>query len=161
LVYLFTRDLFLCFTLLLFVKVSLPCCWHDVMVCCLFSILQNIWLWVLLTGSGDGLCGPLPALLQAVAYHPPTVHVPAFPAICLLIVHLEISFLFFPPSLVRFQCTYRHPFHCVLVFSSLFIVQVFFGGAIWPGGYAGLSQGWLVEYCMAVGTHLFGLMNVS
>jgi hypothetical protein len=117
---------------------------------------------VLLTGSGDGLCGPLPALLQAVAYHPPTVHVPAFPAICLLIVHLEISFLFFPPSLVRFQCTYRHPFHCVLVFSSLFIVQDFFGGgAVWPGGCTGLSQGWLVEYCMAVGTHLFGLMNVS
>jgi hypothetical protein len=34
---------------------------------------------MLLTGSGDDLCGLLPALFQAVAYHPPAVSSPAFP----------------------------------------------------------------------------------
>jgi hypothetical protein len=35
---------------------------------------------MLLTGSGDELCGPLPALFLAVAYHLPTIGLPAFPA---------------------------------------------------------------------------------
>jgi hypothetical protein len=34
-------------------------------------------------------------------------------------------------------------------------------GVSLPGGYVGLSQGWLGEYCMMLGTHLFGLLNVS
>jgi hypothetical protein len=65
-----------------------------------------------------------------------------------------------------------HPLCCVLIFSSLFIVQfcfvfIFAGDGEWgvrsvcPGGYAGLSQGWLWEYCMIFGAHLFGLLNVS
>jgi hypothetical protein len=29
------------------------------------------------------------------------------------------------------------------------------------GGYAGLSQGWLREYHVTLGSHLFGLLNVS
>jgi hypothetical protein len=53
---------------------------------------------VLLTGSGDELCSLLPALFQAVAYHPPAVGLPAFPAICLLIVLAEISSLLLLPS---------------------------------------------------------------
>jgi hypothetical protein len=36
---------------------------------------------MLLTGSGDELCGLLPALFQAVAYHLPTVSPFAFPAL--------------------------------------------------------------------------------
>jgi hypothetical protein len=38
------------------------------------------------------------------------------------------------------------PLLCVLVFSSLFIFQFLFAwgwGSVCPGGYAGLSQGWL------------------
>jgi hypothetical protein len=34
---------------------------------------------MLLTGSGDEVCGLLPALLQAVAYHLPAVGFSAFP----------------------------------------------------------------------------------
>jgi hypothetical protein len=105
-----------------------PCCDGLLFV---FQFCRAVWLWVLLTGSGDKLCGPLPALLQAVAYHLPAVGLPAFPAICLLKVQVEISSLPIPPSLVLFQCSC--PFCCVLVFSLLFIVQFFFffgwGGA--------------------------------
>jgi hypothetical protein len=52
---------------------------------------------------------------------------------------------------------------CVLVFSSLFIVQFFFfpGASICPGGYAGLSQGWLGEYCVMLGAHLLVFLKVS
>jgi hypothetical protein len=46
------------------------------------------------------------------------------------------------------------PLCCVLVFSPLFIVQFFCGGSVCPGGYAGLSQGWLGEYHVMLGAHL-------
>jgi hypothetical protein len=87
---------------------------------------------------------------------------PAFPAVCLLIVQAEFSSLPFSPSPVRFQ--HSHSLCCVLVFSSLFIVQFFFllgGRSVCPGGYAGLSQGCLGEYCVMLCAHLFGLPNVS
>jgi hypothetical protein len=78
----------------------------------------------LLTGSGDEFCGPLPALLQAVAYQVPTVSLPPFPGICLLIVQVEISSLVLLPSPLCFQ--HSHSLCYVLVFSLLFIVQFFF-----------------------------------
>jgi hypothetical protein len=85
---------------------------------------------------------------------------PACPAICLLIVHLEISSLPSPPSLAHFQ--HSHPLCCVLVFSSLFLFRCFFGGgSVCPGDYTGLSQGWMGEYRKTLGAHLFGLSNVS
>jgi hypothetical protein len=49
----------------------------------------------------------------------------------------------------------------VFLFSSLFIVQFLFIYLLWgrglncPGGYAGLSQGWLWEYHMMLCDHLF------
>jgi hypothetical protein len=55
---------------------------------------------------------------------------PSFLAICLLIVHGEISSLPLPSSLVHCQSSCL--LYCVLVFSSLFIVHFFFflqGGA--------------------------------
>jgi hypothetical protein len=100
-------------------------------VCCdalLFvsQFCRGVWLWVLLTGSGDELCGLLLALLQAVAYHLPAVGLPTFPTFCLLIVHAEISSLPLPPFLMHFQ--HSHPFFCVLIFSLFFITQLFFCG---------------------------------
>jgi hypothetical protein len=44
-----------------------------------------------------------------------------------------------------------------LFFSFLF----FLWEDLCPEGYAGLSQVWLGEYCQTLGTHLFGLLNVS
>jgi hypothetical protein len=51
----------------------------------------------------------------------------------------------------------------VLVFSLLFIIQFLGGGekSVFPGNYAGLSQGCLGEYHVMLGAHLFGLPNVS
>jgi hypothetical protein len=43
-----------------------------------FQFCGAIWLWILLTSSGDELCGSLAALLQAVAYHLPTLGLSAF-----------------------------------------------------------------------------------
>jgi hypothetical protein len=49
-----------------------------------------------------------------------------------------------------------HPLWCLLVFSLLLIVLFFlwWGGSPCPGDYAGLSQGWLGEYCVMLGAHL-------
>jgi hypothetical protein len=93
---------------------------------------------MLLTGSGDEFCGLLPTLLQTVAYHPPAVGLPTFPAVCLLIVCMDVSCLPLPPSSAL--STFL-PLCCVLVFSSLFIVQFCGGGVSLPRGYAGLSRG--------------------
>jgi hypothetical protein len=49
------------------------------MVCCLFFNFAEPFGLVLLTGSGDELCGPLPALFQVAAYHLPAVSLSAFP----------------------------------------------------------------------------------
>jgi hypothetical protein len=77
---------------------------------------------MLLTGSGDEICEPISALFQAVAYHWSGVSLSAFPAICLLKVHVEISSLLFP----LLWCTASCLLCCMFVFSSLFIVQCFF-----------------------------------
>jgi hypothetical protein len=88
---------------------------------------------MLLTGSGDEFCGLLLALFQGVAYLLPAVGLPAFPAVCLLIVCMEISSLLLPTSPMHFQ--HSSPFCCVLIYSSLVIVQVsFFFFCIGLGG---------------------------
>jgi hypothetical protein len=46
----------------------------------------------------------------------------------------------------------------MLVFSLLFTVQ--FGCLVFAEGITGLSSVWLEEYCMMLGTVLFGLLNV-
>jgi hypothetical protein len=71
-------------------------------------------------------------------------------------------------ALLPLQFTWRSapcPLCCVLVFSSLCVVQFLFffflWGSVCAGGYAGLSQGWLGEYHVMLGAHLFGLLNIS
>jgi hypothetical protein len=52
------------------------------MICCLLSAFQFcsiVWLWMLLTGSGDELCGSLSVLFQAVAYPQSTFGPSAIP----------------------------------------------------------------------------------
>jgi hypothetical protein len=44
-----------------------------------FQSCGAVWLWVLLTGSGDELCDPLPALLWGVADCLLALALPAFP----------------------------------------------------------------------------------
>jgi hypothetical protein len=63
-----------------------------------------------------------------------------------------------------------HPLWCMFLFSSLFIIQfcflIFFfflqgEVSVCPAGYAGLSQGWLWEYCMMLICSSVSLPDVS
>jgi hypothetical protein len=53
------------------------------------------------------------------------------------------------------------PSAIVLDYSSLLVIQFFGVDVSLPRGCAALSWGWLEEFCMMHGTHLFGLLNVS
>jgi hypothetical protein len=48
----------------------------------------------------------------------------------------------------------------MLDYSSLFFIQFFLGGVNLPSDCAGLSQGWLGEFCVMSGAHLFVLSNI-
>jgi hypothetical protein len=93
---------------------------------------------VLLTGSGDELCGLLPALFQAVAYH-----------------HLLSALLPFQPLFIESSCGDQLlaspsfsgvllatlPLCCVLVFSSLFSVLFSFFFSFFVGQGVSLPRG--------------------
>jgi hypothetical protein len=72
-------------------------------------------------------------------------------SLCLLKVRVEINALLLSPSLVcsehptpSAECSFSVP--CLLFrFLSFFLWG---GGSVCPGGYAGLSQGCLWEYCV-------------
>jgi hypothetical protein len=86
---LITGGLFLCFTPFLWGKVSDSSGGPLLSVSCdglliVFQFYSVVWLRMLFTGSGDELSWPLPALFQAVAYHPPIGGPPAFSAVYLL-----------------------------------------------------------------------------
>jgi hypothetical protein len=147
--YLFTGGLFLCLIPFLCGKVSDPSASLLLSACCdgslfVFQFCRVIWLWVLLTGSGDELCGLLPALLQTVAYHPPAVSPPAFPAICLLIVCVEISSLPHPPSPVSALFVFLPPLLCA---SFQFIVYCTVFCFCWGGWGVSLPRGlcWFIS----------------
>jgi hypothetical protein len=84
---------------------------------------------MLITGSGDELCGLLPALFQAAAYHLPNVSPPAFPGFVYKSSHRD--WLFDLPLLgaLTAPCS----LFCMFLFNSLFIIQ-FFGFFLWGGG---------------------------
>jgi hypothetical protein len=82
---LITGGLFLCLTPFLWGKVSgqsagplLSVCLDGLLI--IFQFCNVVWVWMLLTGSGDEFCGPLLSLFQAAAYHLPAVCPSSFPA---------------------------------------------------------------------------------
>jgi hypothetical protein len=79
-------------------------------------------------------------------------------SLCLLKVCVETSSLSLPASLVGLQhpaALLHVPFQ-FLVYSSVFVcVYVCGGDSVCPGGYAGLYQSGLWEYCVMFGAHLF------
>jgi hypothetical protein len=129
----FIEGLFLCLARFLWDKVRDPstssllsACYAGLLI--VFQFCYVVWLWMLLTGSGDELCGPyLPYFRQQLITHP---------LLALLLFHslfTESSSgdqLLAPPP---FSGALRapHPFCCMFLFSSLFIIQVFF---LWGGG---------------------------
>jgi hypothetical protein len=48
-----------------------------------FQFCREVWFLMLLSGSGDQLCNPLPALLCGVAYHWPALSLPCLSCVCL------------------------------------------------------------------------------
>jgi hypothetical protein len=104
---------------------------------------------MLLSGSGDELCGLLTALFQAMSYHLPVVGPSAFPGF----VYWKFLWRYTPCSSSLFWCSYSTlppqlhvPFQFLVYYSGFFFLSG--GESVCPGGYAGLSQGWLWEYCM-------------
>jgi hypothetical protein len=144
--------------------------WLLLSVCCdglliIFQFCSIIWLWVLLTGSGDELCGHyLPFFRQRLITHLLLALLPFQP---LFTESLGKDQLLAPP-LFSGALSVTLPFCCVLVFSNLFIVQfallcfvLFCRGVTLPRGLCCLSQEYLGECHVTLGTQLFGLPNVS
>jgi hypothetical protein len=69
---------------------------------------------------------------------------------------------FQPCPSTLFLCAYNTLYY-VFLFSSLFIIHFFvgWGGSVCPGGYAGLSQGWLWEYHLMLICSPVVLLDVS
>jgi hypothetical protein len=70
-----------------------------------FQFCSIVWLWMLLTSSGDELCGLLFALFQAAAYHLPTVSPSAFP----VFVYWKFAWRSAPCLSPRLQCAQSTP----------------------------------------------------
>jgi hypothetical protein len=110
-------------------------CQCVMIVCCLFFNFA---------GQFDfGCCSLAQGMISVIHYLPCfgewlITHLFCLSGICLLIVCVEISSLPIPPSLVHFQ--HSCPICYVLDYSSLFIVQLFYGWWVsLLGGCAGLS----------------------
>jgi hypothetical protein len=121
-----------------------------------FQFCSVVWLWMLLTGSGGELCGPWPALFQAVAYHWPAVSSSVFPAF----VYWKFMQRSAPCPFLLLWCVYSTPplllyvsfqflTYC-LVFSFLFAGQ----GVILPRELCWFIPGVVGEYYMTLGAHL-------
>jgi hypothetical protein len=131
------------------------CVWLQFTVC--FSVCGAVQFWMLLSGSGDHLCDPLPALLLRVAYCLPTLSLCCCSCVYLLIVCCWVYILASPPfSGAGSACHLPSPLS-VLNYSSL--IFSFLGEVIsLPRGCASLcSWGWIGESNMVCGAHLFVL----
>jgi hypothetical protein len=144
----FTGGFFLCLSLFLWGKVHDPSTGHLLSVCCdglliIFQFCSVIWLWMLLTDSGDELCGLLPALFQAAAYHQSALGISAFP----VFLYWKFTWRSAPCSYPFLWCTYstlplllcvslQFPLYC-----SVFILFNYFFGC---GGQSG--QGAMLVY---------------
>jgi hypothetical protein len=115
----------------------------------IFRFCNVIWFWMLLTGSADELCGLLPALFQAAAYHPLTVSPSVFP----VFVYWKFAWRSAPCPSPLLQCAQStpppllsFPFY-FLVYYSVFCLFVLRGrgqsvqGAllIYPRGGCGIT----------------------
>jgi hypothetical protein len=127
-----------------------------------FQFCGEVWLWVLFTGPGNELCDPLIHYLPCFGEWLITLPLLYFlPFQCLLIVHIEISTILLPLSLVHFQCSRSLCCYARLQFSVCYLV--FWG---WGQSAQGLcwffwGEGWLHEFHIMHDAHLFGLSNVS
>jgi hypothetical protein len=106
-----------------------------------FQLCNIVWLWMLLTGSGNEFCRLLSALYQAVAYYPPTASPSAFPGF----VYWKFPWRSAPctfPLLWWAQSTLPPLPH--VLFSSLFITQVFVWLFLWGRDQSAQGLCWFI-----------------
>jgi hypothetical protein len=98
-----------------------------------------LWSWLFT------MHGLLPALLQAVAYHSLAVSLPAFPVICLLIVHVKISPLpfTFSVSTPSACASFQFIVYCVGGVDSVCLVAL-----VYPRGGCGNTMLCLALTCL-------------
>jgi hypothetical protein len=111
-----------------------------------FQFCSIIWLWMLLPGSGDELCGPISGSgLSSTCCQP---------SACPVFVCQKFRWRSASCSSPLLQWTYSIlPLCCVFLLSSLFSI-LFLLESVCLGGCAALSQEWLWEYHMTLGAHL-------
>jgi hypothetical protein len=162
----FTGGLFLCLAPFLWGKVRDPSassllsallwwfCWH-------FQFCSVLLLWMLFTGSGDELCGPLSALFYTVAYHLSPIGPPASPVFVYWKFPWRSAPCPCPPSPVCLQ----HPAPSAACFFSvlclLFSFLGFFCGISLSRELCWFIQGWLCEYRVILICSPVGLPDVS
>jgi hypothetical protein len=110
-------------------------------VCCdrlvfVFKFCRAFWLWMLLTGSGDELCGPLPALSQVVAYQWPAVGPPAF----LAFVYWKFTWRLAPSPFPLLLCAFNFQPSLLCASFNLLFIQFFVCGGGQP------TQGAILVY---------------
>jgi hypothetical protein len=88
---------------------------------------EGVLFWMLLPDSGEQPCDPLPALLQGVAYHLPTLSLHCLSCVYLLWVLCSDSFLW-----GRISMPLTSSVH--VVYSSLFVFPVLQGEISLPRG---------------------------
>jgi hypothetical protein len=137
----FTGSLFLCLAPFIWGKVRDPSagsllstCYDGLLI--VFQFCSVVWLWMLLTGSGDELCGLLAAVFQAGTYHLLAVSPSAFPAF----VYWKVTWRSAPHSSPYLCCTYSTlPLCCMFLvcYSVFFLLRG--RESVFPWGYTGLS----------------------
>jgi hypothetical protein len=138
---------------------------HPATVCVLllftvwFQFHRSLWFWMLLIGSGDQLCDPLPAMLWGVGNHLPALILCCHYCVYLLRVQSWVLLIALPIfSDAGLVCHPSTP-HCAVCARLQFTVcfSVLLEGIRLPWGCAGLcSWGWIGSpvFC---GVHLFVL----
>jgi hypothetical protein len=122
-----------------------------------FLFCGTVRFWMLSYGSGDQLCDPLTSLLPGVAYCLPTLSLHCLSCVCLL-VHQCWDQLLAPPFSSALSVFHLPSLLCVLDYSSLSVTQFCWVGISLTRGCAGLcSQGWIREFYVVHGAHLFVL----
>jgi hypothetical protein len=123
---------------------------------------------MLLTGSGDELCGLLTDPFQTLAYHMPIFGPSAFQAFVYrkfaqrsATCHSPLPWCAYstPPPLLHVCFQFLVQF--IVQFFGVFFVRLQDGRSICPQGYVDLSQGWLWEYRVNTRCSPVGLPDVS
>jgi hypothetical protein len=123
-----------------------------------FQFCRAVWFWILLSGSRDQFCDPLPALLWWVAYQSPsTVSLHCLSCIYLLIFQHWVYLLALPSLSSAVSAFHLIPPLSMFDYSSLLLSFVV-GEISLSRGCAGLcSLGWIWGSHVVCGAYLFVL----